>query len=282
VHRWTHSMSNLWESSVAHWARRVFSRSQFWLRCRDLLLRSGRGNVQVNREDLARRYLSGTGIEIGPMTRPMRIPPGVQVRYVDRHSRQDLLRLEGANLTREGLDPSLIPEIDVVDDADRLGTFADASLDFVIANHVVEHTEDPLATLGQMLRIIRPGGVLFLTLPDARHWFDARRPRTTVEHLILDHAEGPQRSRRQHYEEWARIIESVPEERVAARVAEFAGADARHHFHVWELPDFLRFVLAVPLPCEVVHAQSYLKEFAVILRRTRQEIGTEALRPAGR
>jgi predicted SAM-dependent methyltransferase len=248
--------------------RRLAGRSTVWLRGRDLVLRSGRGNADVVREDLARRYLSGSGIEIGPMTTPLRVPPGVRVRYVDRHDRAELLRLEGDNLRRVGLDPSLIPGIDVVDDADHLAAFADESLDFAIANHVVEHVEDPIHTLGQLLRVIRPGGVLYLTLPDARHWFDAARERTTVEHLLRDHEDGPAGSRRAHYEEWARVIEGVPPEGVAARIAEFEADDARHHFHVWELEGFLRLLLAASLPCEIVHAQTYVKEFAVILRKS--------------
>jgi hypothetical protein len=50
--------------------------------------------------------------------------------------------------------------------------------------------------------------------------------------------------------------------------AQYALEDARHHFHVWELEDFVAFVLAIELPCRLTHAQAYLKEFAVILRKT--------------
>jgi hypothetical protein len=35
----------------------------------------------------------------------------------------------------------------VVDDGTRLASFADGSLDFVIANHMLEHFEDPIAAL---------------------------------------------------------------------------------------------------------------------------------------
>jgi SAM-dependent methyltransferase len=256
----------LWNAAAARRLRGAFFRSLPWLRGRDLMLRIGRGDFRVAREDLARRYLFGEGIEIGPMTKPLRVPPRVVVRYVDRLSRDDLLRLEGPALTDAGSDPSLIPEIHVVDEADRLATFADDSVDFVVANHVVEHLEDPLGALEQMLRITRPGGVLLLTLPDARHMFDAGRARTTVEHVLRDHEEGPQVSRREHYEEWARHIEGASGDDVRRRVEEFAASDARHHFHVWELGGFLQLLLTAGLPCEIVHAQSYLWEFAVVLR----------------
>lgn len=256
----------LWDGAATRWLRGAVTRSRPWLRSRDLMLRVGSGDIRVAREDLARRYLFGEGIEIGPMAMPLRLPPGVAVRYVDRLDREGLLRVEGPYMHPDH-DPARIPEIHVVDEADRLANFADDSVDFVVANHVLEHLEDPIEGLKQMLRITRPGGVLLLTLPHARRTFDAARPRTTVEHLVRDHEEGPQVSRREHYEEWARFLEDWPgDDDVQRRVEEFEESDARHHFHVWELEDFLRLLTAVELPCEIAHAQSHLHEFAVVLR----------------
>jgi hypothetical protein len=63
---------------------------------------------------------------------------------------------------------------------------------------------------------------------------------------------------------------------VQARAAEFAAADARHHFHVWELGDFLELLRAVDLPWEITHAQAYPKEFAVVLT-----VSAESDGPAG-
>jgi predicted SAM-dependent methyltransferase len=238
-----------------------------YLRLRDLAIRAHRDNAQVIREDLARRYLSGGGIELGALTKPLRVPPGVHVRYADRQSRAELIRAEGPELSANGLDPQDIPEVDIVDDAATLATVPDAAADFVVANHVLEHLEDPIAGLETLLRVVRPGGIVFITLPVARRTFDARRERTSVEHLLRDHAEGPEWSREGHYAEWARIIECVPEERVADRVAEYARDDARHHFHVWELEDFLALLRVIDLPCELVETRAYAIEFAVVLRR---------------
>lgn len=254
--------------SVPHPVRRAVMRTWPYLRLRDVALRAHRDNMTVTREDLARRYLHGEGIEIGALIKPLRVPPDVTVRQVDYKSRADLIRDDGPGLRELGVDLDRIPEIDVVDDAGTLGTFADRTVDFVVANHVLEHLEDPIAGLQNFLRVLRPGGTLLLTLPDARHTFDARRERTTVAHLLRDHEEGPAASRDQHYEEWARLIEGVPDERVAERVAAYAREDARHHFHVWELEDFLALLRALPLPYELLDARAYGIEFAVVLRRT--------------
>lgn len=247
--------------------KRFVMRTPPYLRLRDLMIGAHRDNEQVARADLARRYLRGSGIEIGALTKPMRVPPGVRVRYVDRMSRESLLREDGPEMEARGLDLSAIPETIHVDDAATLGTFGDRSLDFVIAHHVLEHLEDPIAALETLLRVLRPHGILLLTLPDARFTFDAPRARTTAEHALRDHVEGPQSSRRGHYEEWARLIEGVPQEGVAARAAEYARQDARHHFHVWELEDFLELVRAAALECELLEARVCGIEFAVVLRR---------------
>jgi SAM-dependent methyltransferase len=235
-------------------------------RLRDLLLRADAVDRFVVREDLARRYLRGDGIELGAATWPLRVPPSARVRYVDRLARPALVESYRDILAASELDAGLIPATDVIDDAATLATFADGSLDFVIACHVLEHIEDPVGCLTNLLRVLRPGGVLFLALPDPRGSFDAARERTSVEHVLRDHRDGPEVSRRGHYEEWARFVEGAAD--VAARADAFAAEDARHHFHVWELDDFLELLRALELPAELELGQRSGEEFVVILRRS--------------
>jgi predicted SAM-dependent methyltransferase len=233
-------------------------------RLRDVVARSGPARWEATRDDLAFRYLSGDGIEIGALNAPLRVPPAALVRYVDHAGADELREIYAEELSMHGWP---LVEPDVVDDGERLAKFGDESVDFVIANHMLEHAEDPTGALKHFLRVLRPGGILFLTLPDARRNFDNPRPRTTPEHLLRDHHEGPEVSRREHHEEWARVIEGVAEERVAERADEFAAEGARHHFHVWELDNFLAFVLALELPADLEAAIATEEEFAVILRK---------------
>ena len=44
--------------------------------------------------------------------------------------------------------------------------FATASVDFVVSSECIEHTPDPPQAIAEMLRILKPGGVLFLTTPN--------------------------------------------------------------------------------------------------------------------
>src|ERR1700691_4362460 len=100
---------------------------------RDVLLRAT-ATGDIHREDLARRYLRGDGIEIGAMHKPLRVPSRASVRYVDMMTREELLaRYEPTKHFPAGW----VVETDVVDDGQSLRTFADDSVDFIVANHML-------------------------------------------------------------------------------------------------------------------------------------------------
>jgi predicted SAM-dependent methyltransferase len=221
---------------------------------------------EVRRWRLARRYLRGDGLEIGALHCPLRVPSGVTVRYVDR------MDLAALHRHYPELPVEKLVEVDVIDDGEKLVSQPDSSADFIIANHFIEHTEDPLATLASHLRVLRPGGVIYLAVPDRRRTFDERRQPTPLEHIVQDHAEGPARSRRAHQEEWARLVENVSVTEVAARVGALEEDNYSIHFHVWApwefkaLLDYARDQGELPFATEVLQGNEH--EFIAILRRT--------------
>lgn len=196
--------------------------------------------VGDTRAGLAAELLSGSGIEIGALHLPLALPPGVEVRYVDRMPAKDLRthypELAGLDLTR----------VDVVDDGELLSSIPDESVDFIIANHFLEHCEDPIRTIATHLGKLRAEGVLFYAVPDKRYTFDWQRPRTPLSHVVADHEKGAQCSRSQHYLEWVSLVNpsgagNVQE--LPAKAAELQASGYSIHFHVWEQADLLELVL---------------------------------------
>lgn len=193
------------------------------------------------RHQFSWRYLQGQGIEIGALHNPLPLPKGAKVRFVDRMDSAGLRAHypELANLN--------LVEVDIVDDGEKLATIENESQNFVIANHFLEHAQNPLLTLENMLRVLKARGILFLTVPDKRFSFDADRPVTSLSHLLHDYQNGPETSISRHYEEWVTLVEKVdnPSAR-KVRVEQIQKELYSIHFHVWTQMDLLQLIVALP------------------------------------
>ncbi len=196
----------------------------------DLFSPTGRPRLDLFgvRKSLAEHYLSGRGIEFGALHAGMELPWTLQVRYADMMSAEDLKKA--------------FPELedfrapDIVTDLESMRGIESASEDFIIANHVMEHVEDPFRALKSMARVLRPNGVAFLALPDKRYTFDRDRTITPLEHLIRDHEEGPDWSLKGHYEEWVDLVDKLEGGAAATKKAQMLAERANIHFHCWDYP----------------------------------------------
>jgi len=218
------------------------------------------------RSRLARKYLSGSGIEIGALHLPLPVPERARVRYVD-HAANARLRTCYPELSIFRLTP-----VDIVDNGEMLDTIPAVSLDFIIANHFYEHCENPLKTFMIHLSRLKPGGMLYLAVPDKGKTFDKYRPITPIEHLLDDYHNGPEHSRFEHYREWVRALEQVPEGRVDDRARKLMGDRYSIHFHVWTMTAFLTMLeyLAHSLKQRFIVKETVLSrnEFIVVLQKS--------------
>jgi ubiquinone/menaquinone biosynthesis C-methylase UbiE len=48
--------------------------------------------------------------------------------------------------------------------------FPDASFDFVVAEAILEHVEDPLKAISELHRVLRPGGEIWVDLPMSQQY----------------------------------------------------------------------------------------------------------------
>lgn len=190
--------------------------------------------------ELARKHLRGSGIKVGALHSPLWVPDGAKVRYVDRLSVPDLRR------HYPELNPLPLVKVDIVDNGETLESIKDSSQDFLIANHFLEHTQDPIGTLKRHVAVLKPGGILYLAVPDKRWTFDVKRPETTLAHLIEDHTRGPLFSYMSHLREYAELVDGLTGQELEARIKFLKDTQYSIHFHVWtdqsfrELLEYLR------------------------------------------
>jgi len=187
----------------------------------------------MNHSDFVQRYLKGVGTEIGAFTSPV---PGIQPIYVDKF-------VEFAGERCLG---------DYFGDAVDL-PFVDRSLDYVVASHVLEHCANPIKALGEWFRVLKPGGIAYVVVPDKRYTWDRNRNETPLSHMIDDFESGVTDCDDTHIDdfiygvEWSEIqpdckaseTESqrkAHSEHYKERVAK--GEEINIHFHVFSPQNF--------------------------------------------
>jgi SAM-dependent methyltransferase len=117
----------------------------------------------------------GIGLEIGPSHNP--IAPkreGYNVHILDHASTEELrekYKFHNVNLEN----------IELVDFVSRGEPYSELIgvqnyYDWIICSHAIEHIPDPILFLQQCEKILKPGGVLSLVIPDKRRCFDYFSP----------------------------------------------------------------------------------------------------------
>ena len=223
-----------------------------WIRDRiPVRLRKGSKRELYIRAQLAKRHLWGEGVEIGAMHHPLTPHSKMKVKYVDNTSREDNLsrfpQLLGKKLVRP----------DYIEDGFALTSFPDNSQNFVIANHVLEHSPNPLGVLTNWARVLRPGGSMLLTVPIAEFCFDRGRQETTSGHIREDYLADSQLLNQRnfdHYMEWLAISEPAvlalhgkqpimeSESQRRERAKEMCQNNEEIHFHTFSVSSFHRFL----------------------------------------
>ena len=140
--------------------------------------------------------------------------------------------------------------------------FRDASVDVCYSSNVLEHVPDPWRMAEEMLRVVRPGGLVFLSYTT---WYGPWGGHETAPWHYLGGASARRRYRRRHgHEPKNRFGESLFPVTVAdglswargQQLGEVVDLTPRYH------PRWARWVLAVPMLREVV-----TWNLAIVLRR---------------
>lgn len=128
---------------------------------------------------------AGLGLEIGPSFNPL-LPKaeGYAIEILD-HLSADELRLKYAGAA----DVSRIEEVDYVWGGEPFTQLIGATgrYAYIIASHVIEHATDLLGFLIECEKLLKPDGILVLTVPDKRYSFDVLRPCATTGAILQAH-----------------------------------------------------------------------------------------------
>lgn len=155
-------------------------------------------------------------------------------------------------------------------EASNLDAIANDKYDFLLSCHSLEHVANPLLALKGWYRVIKPGGLLILVLPDKNHTFDHKRPYTSFEHILNDYAQQIDEHDTTHFEEVYALhdlsmdngVQSLAELK-ARTVDNFTNRCVHHHVYSIEVLSQMVQHLAFT----VVHSQKATPHHLVLVAR---------------
>lgn len=96
-------------------------------------------------------------------------------------------------------------------DAHSLPMLEDESVDFVASSGTVEHLTNPLKALLEWKRILKKGGLMYMSVPYYKKTFDHRRAVTPLSHLIEDYKNNTGLDDTTHTEEFLKNFDASKE-----------------------------------------------------------------------
>ncbi len=195
----------------------------------------GKPNLSsVDVREIAASNLRGTGMEFGAGASPFPVPLNCNVRFADAFSYESLKAV-----MYPGQQAHDLIRPDYVTDIKTLDSIPNLSLDFIVACHVIEHTNNPIRAIDSCYRALKAGGSLVLVVPDMIKTFDSKRALTTLAHLIEDYEKPSLDRDRGHYEEFYSKAFEMP---AGSNLLDYAsqkqseGGDL--HYHTWTYETF--------------------------------------------
>jgi len=143
----------------------------------------------MNRIEKAIKYINidGVGLELGPSYNPiLKKSSGVNIKTVDHTTKEELIKKYSC-MPKE--------KIDSIEDVDYIwtgGTLTELIgkenyFDYIIASHFIEHSPDMISFLQDCEKLLKPGGVLSLVVPDKRYCFDRFKPLSSIGAVVDAH-----------------------------------------------------------------------------------------------
>ena len=185
--------------------------------------------------------LKGKGLEIGALHEKAPVPSRCQVDYCDAITRDQAMKLfPEIKKVHKFADVKFICNLDT----QGLSIFNDDTYDFVILSHVIEHVANPINVINELFRIVKPGGLIVLSVPDKNFTFDRNREVTSFQHLLAEYRKGVTEVTDDHYLDFIKGVhpEWLEEGEDNLRKAIQSVRERREHAHVWTSDSFKEFL----------------------------------------
>lgn len=216
------------------------------------------------------------GLEIGALDFPTFKKEEGPIKYADSFSYEELLE-KYKDSSIFNFQEIVRPDY-VVWDLNNYGRIQER-FDYIIACHVIEHLSNPFGFIQRVSNLLKPGGSLFLTIPDKRFIHeDCHRENTSLAHLLSDFAENSETASFDHYFDYIFGLEFDKVKDLEGLIERSRGlfrtGSLDIHCHVWTDQSFrqqLEFITSREwIPCKIKlsgHTPPGYNEFTVVLRR---------------
>jgi len=211
-------------------------------------------------------YLSGAGIEIGAFHAPLPVPDSCNIEYLDKVTNNVLRKWMPEYSLSHLVHPILI------DDGENVELVNNQTLDFIVANHMLEHCQNLFRTIENHMNKVRKDGILFYAVPDKTKTFDSERELTSYQHLKNEYVNGHEKNARDHFVEYAKIVNKLHDhEQIEEYVNSSISENRDIHFHVWTQNTFIEhvnyWIKEFEMPLSIIYCEPNGIEFIMILKR---------------
>lgn len=189
------------------------------------------------RTELSHKYIVGKGLEIGALQNPLPVSGQARVIYIDKIDVPTAYNIHYQELRGQKL-----ANVDVLDDGEKLSVIPSESQDFIIANHFLEHTQNPIKSIEIHLSKLKLAGILFYAVPNKKKTFDLNRPLTSFDHILQDYKDGPELSYDRHLQEWVELVDKLEPSLQKQKIEHIKKINYSIHFHVWDEDTFYDFL----------------------------------------
>jgi len=122
-----------------------------------------------------------SALEIGPLHAPICRRPASDVKYLDAFTTQELRDHYSSD---PNVDEAAIVDVDYVWKGERYEALIRERFDSVVTSHNIEHMPCLVDFLDNLESVLKPGGKVYLAIPDKRYCFDHYKSESSISDVL--------------------------------------------------------------------------------------------------